>query len=556
MKKIFSTLILLVAFLMFQSCDKDFNEIGSSVIGDSHFDFLPDSESTIVAYNERTMGVQSNGFPVNPIGIYNNPAFGITKAHFVTQLQLATVNPTFSTIAPEPGQPSIILDSVRLYIPYFSRKVNTDADGAGTYELDSIYGGASKISLKVYENGYFLRNFDPNSGNAFDRQKYYTDETNMISSVKIGNPLNDSEDVSQNSLFFFDNKELVDVIPVDEDEEDEEAEPTITRRAPGILMHLNNDFFRNKILDPSIRANLISNNVFINYFRGLYFESQEVTGENGSMSMIDFSKGVITINYQEIGLYDHDNDSSTPQIVGMVPKTMDINLSGNTISLIEQTPTSAYNASLENPNTVEGDPLLWVKGNQGSLAVIKLFGRNDDDTDNGFTDELNAIRENDWMVNEANLEFYINRDVMLNSREPYRVFLYDIKNKRPLIDFTADGTSNASKPKFGKLIHGGIIERELSSGGRGVKYKIRITNHIRNIIRKDSTNVRLGLVVTEDITLANLAAAALRNPSPNQVKSIPAAAVMNPLGTVLYGTNPAVPEDKKLKLNIYFTKPN
>jgi hypothetical protein len=35
--------------------------------------------------------------------------------------------------------------------------------------------------------------------------------------------------------------------------------------------------------------------------------------------------------------------------------------------------------------------------------------------------------------------------------------------------------------------------------------------------------------------------------------------VMNPLGTILYGTGPTgpnLPADKKLKLEIYYTKPN
>jgi hypothetical protein len=30
---------------------------------------------------------------------------------------------------------------------------------------------------------------------------------------------------------------------------------------------------------------------------------------------------------------------------------------------------------------------------------------------------------------------------------------------------------------------------------------------------------------------------------------------MNPLGTILYGTGTGVPEDKKLKLEINYTKP-
>ena len=32
-------------------------------------------------------------------------------------------------------------------------------------------------------------------------------------------------------------------------------------------------------------------------------------------------------------------------------------------------------------------------------------------------------------------------------------------------------------------------------------YKFRITNHIKNIIKKDSTNVRIGLAVSADVNL-------------------------------------------------------
>jgi len=31
---------------------------------------------------------------------------------------------------------------------------------------------------------------------------------------------------------------------------------------------------------------------------------------------------------------------------------------------------------------------------------------------------------------------------------------------------------------------------------------------------------------------------------------------MSPLGTILFGTNPNVPEEKRLKFEIYYTKPN
>jgi hypothetical protein len=31
---------------------------------------------------------------------------------------------------------------------------------------------------------------------------------------------------------------------------------------------------------------------------------------------------------------------------------------------------------------------------------------------------------------------------------------------------------------------------------------------------------------------------------------------MNPLGTIIYGSKATVPENKRLKLEIYYTKPN
>ena len=90
-----------------------------------------------------------------------------------------------------------------------------------------------------------------------------------------------------------------------------------------------------------------------------------------------------------------------------------------------------------------------------------------------------------------------------------------------------------------------------------------MTQYVNNLIKKDSSNVRVGLVVTEDIN--NVKSAYFKNPfvmsdpmSPAgasyNVKFLPVASVINPLGTVLHGTNSA-DVDKRLKLEIYYTKP-
>jgi hypothetical protein len=79
------------------------------------------------------------------------------------------------------------------------------------------------------------------------------------------------------------------------------------------------------------------------------------------------------------------------------------------------------------------------------------------------------------------------------------------------------------------------------------------------LISKDSTNVRLGLVVTESIGLASNAKLLNSISGANQFNKYPSAAVINPLGTVLFGNNIPVTDPnyaKRLKLEIYYTKPN
>ena len=133
--------------------------------------------------------------------------------------------------------------------------------------------------------------------------------------------------------------------------------------------------------------------------------------------------------------------------------------------------------------------------------------------------------------------------------EPGRIYLYDVNNKRPIVDYFLDNSTGGLKNN--KNIHGGIIERD--ANGHGVKYKIRLTNYMRNLVKEaDSTNVRLGLSVTE--TISNITMGKQRNPNPVLNNFVPSASAMNPLGTFLYGSHPAVPEDKRLKLEIYYTK--
>ncbi|MFN3755806.1 MAG: DUF4270 domain-containing protein [Flavobacterium sp.] len=539
--------VLFGFYALLVSCDKDFLGLDSDIIGSGNYQFSLFNDASIKAYMQDLGPVQSNNMDVNPLGIYNHPVFGKNTAHFVTQLELSpqNFNPTFGD--------NIEVESVLLTVPYFNRRDAQGSDGASTFVLDSIYGVAeSKMKLNIYENGFFLRALNPGS-NFTQAERYYTNQQTDFDNVRLGadaegnavpfgSRLNNSEELSENDEFFFDRSEVVIVENEGEDNE------TTTRRAPEMRINLNNKYFEKKIFSPAGATAMTNNNTFRNYFRGLYFNIEQIPGEEGELALLNFKNGRIFITYSE------DSEDSEG-VVTRVEKFLELNLTGNTVSLQDFTNINpVYQNALSTTNSVTGDPKLFLKGGVGSSAIIELFGPDLDG--NGIADQLEEIRNNGWMINEANLTFYIDREGLgTTEKEPTRVMLYDLNNKRPLVDYFFDQSRNASKPKFDKVVHGGIIEKDLTDQlGRGKKYKIRITNHINNLIRTDSTNVKLGLVVTEDVRI--LSNAYRRNPQPGSFDRVPLSSVMSPSGTILFGNHPMVPEDKKLKLEIYYTKPN
>lgn len=544
----FKAVILLFTIGFAVSCDKDFNEVGADLIDDIHYDF-DKADFSVMAYSHGTGAVQTSNLPINSLGYYNNSVFGSTTASFVTQVELGTVNPKFYGRYNADGvtpNPDFVVDSVYLYVPYFAKLKDTDAStGDSTYELDSVHGRDNKIKLNVYRSQYFLRNLDPDLG-LQEQQRYYSDEVGLMNSTIVTPRLNNSTDVAQNDEFKFSNaqiKILKNNNPI--------GSGTVKERlAPGLFLNLDINTFKNAIMYAP-EAKLADNNVFKEYFKGLYFQVENTTGKN-ALARLNFAQGKITIVYK-----GKDSETST---TGYKRKTYVLNLAGNSVNFLQNSGFSA-----PTPNITDGDEKLLLKGGEGSMAVMKLFSGN----------ELQNIKDSGWLINEANLVFNIDNATMNNvydttdpnydptdasdrlDFEPNRILLYDLNNKRVLIDYTFDVSTNTLYPKFNKFVHGGIIKLE---NKRGTQYKVRLTNHIRNLVSKDSTNVNLGLVVTESIN--NINNVKLKNSFTafgTEVKYIPAMSVASPLGTILWGTNiPASSPnyDKRIKLEIFYTKPD
>jgi len=514
--------ILALSVIFLISCDSDFNELGSDIIQDDiHHDNMTRYVAGAVAYDRATGPVQANNLPLNSLGIYNNPAFGKTTAHFVTQLELASENPEFGA--------DVVIDTVYLYVPYFSNLVSTDGEtGVNTYTLDSIYGNAdAKMKLSVLENRFFLRDSDP--GTSFiSGQKYYSDDWDMIN-AQAGQQINTDANLAENNEFTFSPSEIKRERVVDGET------VVIERFAPGIYMNLDKTFFANKIMNAPA-GKLTNNNLFREYFRGIYFKVEQ-TSDQGAMAMAAFDKGKIVIIYHE-----DETSSSTPPTVERVRKTLTLNMNGNTVNFFNNEYNGAFTSALTTTDQTFGDERLYVKGGAGSLAFIDILSAAD----------IEALQADRVLINEANLTFYIDQSAMPSGTvEPLRLYLYDVNNKRPIYDYFTDITTNSVNPKYAKTTHNGLIQRD--SDGKGVRYRIRLTDHINNIINKDSTNVRLGLAVTESI---NLIGNASLKTLITETALVPLGSVLSPMGTILYGTNPAVPDDKRLKLEIFYTKPN
>jgi hypothetical protein len=278
----------------------------------------------------------------------------------------------------------------------------------------------------------------------------------------------------------------------------------------------------------------------------LYFKVEQSGADKGSLAMINFRKGTITIKYKEdLVTETKDANGNVIKTTTRPEKSILLNMSGNTVSLLEDgNLRTEYTTAINNPDRTLGDKKLFLKGGQGSLAVIELFKK---------PNELDNIRKDKWLINEANLVFYIDDSdtEFKKSNEPERIFLYNFTNNTPMLDYISSAaTTNKNSTK---LALGGFLKRNATGLKRGVYYKINVTNHIRSLVNNTSAvNVKLGLVVTEDINIFDFN---LLEKEGLFVRKVPKSSVMNPLGTILYGTGTGVPEDKKLKLEINYTKP-
>jgi hypothetical protein len=598
-----NSIFLIISVILF-SCNKDYNTVGLNLIDNNPFRTSLEEVPVFVKMRKIPPYV-SNSLTTFQLGKFEDNIYGTSKVSFLGQLnfedpslafgnvsQSKEDNPDADNIAQIPEEETV--KNVFLDIPFFTNvddddndgvinlydvdstdpysdsdgdgvsdadesnagqnPLDPDTDGDGIpdgedtesinpnagrtlYELDSLLGESkATFKLKVSELDYFLRPYDPEV-NFEQFQKYYSN--NSLASDFSGTILFEDEmSINSDELVFYNEDDP-------ETEDVDESETVKERLTPRIRVELDKDFFQTRILDKEGSDDISNLDNFKLYFKGIVLEAYDFS--EPLLMILNFNEAEIKVEYEykeynKQGTTDDTSDDTVDIADG------DFRFLFNGIKLNsfknDAFPGYVYSSVLD---TLKNPKQVFLKGGEGVMAEIELF-KNDDGVD-----LLEEIRSKEWLINEANLSIYIDKEMLSSSGgiiEPSRLYLYDIKNKAPVIDYFVDNSAGP-KPYQNKVVHGGLIQ--LDEDKNGLMYKIRMSEHIKNIVRKDSTNTKLGLVVSSDINNT----INVEVEESDFMKFTPNSSAINPLGTVLIGPSPSAENyDKRMRLNIFYTEVN
>ncbi len=543
MKSLHINIFIILLIVVF-SCEKDFASFDSEVINsDNAINFSTNSlDYNLTTKSEMVNPVQTNNLPSFLLGSYNHPQFGRSNSSFVGQMVPSEYNHDFGD--------NVVLDSVVLTIPYFSRGIDTSEEGDITYEIDSVYGN-EPIKISVYRNNFFFRTFDPFSN--FDTsQSYYSNGSLSVEEII---------DVAQleGELLL----EIDDFIPsanqINLTQIDTSGNTYVSQRlAPALRFKLNNpndNFWETNFFENEGNQVLTNEPNFKEFFRGLFIKIE--SNSEGSIMLLNFasSNTKLTIHYTSDNTNVGDSDTGSIDDIETNQHEYVMNFSGNLINLFDN----------ENPIDVGlidqsiGNENIYLKGGEGIISTLDLFsGFITDDSGEEisefdhfkqfFYDEVSdePIR----IINEAYIEFFVNQNFS-NDDEPERIYIYNYEQNTALIDYFLD-QSVSSLTINAKINHLEPLVRDSLDDDKGIKYKIRITEHLNNIILRDSSNAKLALGVISDV--ASVQNYKILNDSESEDKRLASGVILSPKGTILHG-NLSPDVDKRPKIKIYYTEP-
>ena len=605
----YQNILYFVLFSALLACNKEYFSVGAELYN-PQFEDLESVVFPVYSYQESMSKVQTNNLPNIHLGEYNDDFYGTIESSFVSQLDVSYIN-IFGDFSQEQElqgsdidirviNEEEVLSAVYLDIPFFNNRNDTDTDGVidlydvdpndsssdsdsdgisdidelraelnplsndsdgdgildpddddnsgydsqrKVYEIDSLYGNRkATFDLKVYELTYYLNSFDIQ--NNFESYAMYYSDQDFYADGFSGQVLHDDTitlNLEEVPILYYQDDPETTVIETDEIEYYE---------SPRIRVPLNTEFFQRRIMSFEGLDQLKNTDNFNHHLRGLIVKAENLSDDLYMLLNISGAQVVLEYNYNwynSQGTATLDDD-----VIERRKKSNSIPLGGITVNHF------SYQDSNQEVQRVISSSSEGLPSNkiflQGSRLTsrIKLFTDNEFDLDNVISD----LASQDIIINEANLIFNIDHSAHDYSHDllPNRIYLYSYDNGQTIEDYNKDFTIdfNLGSVNANKYVFGGLLEYD--SNNIPERYKFNITNHVNNIINKDSLNFDLGLVVNsdiEDITLRQ----AFSNPK-NDKLLIPTSVITSPHSVVLHGSHPkdSVNVSKRLILEVLYTK--
>ena len=375
--------------------------------------------NSISSFTYREDSVQTDEPSPTLLGMFDDPEFGRTSVDLATQFRLQFF-PDFGT--------NPVVDSVRLYLYY--RGVYGDTVTPQTlrvYELES--------SLSVDEEYY----------QGVDLKSYASDQ---VIGEKVFTPQ----------------------IRIDAT-----ANDTLTRLFSLIKVPLDNSLGEKLINADSLQ--MVNNDVFLEYFKGLYIEAEKDAEDGGAILQLDAASNDEFQGSALVVYYNNDENMNEEEPDTLLNPYVITSFSARVNSIEHDYSGTRFYENLNQENTE--DSLIYVQATGGLRSKIYI-----DDLTN-WKDSVNTA------INKAELIFQV--DTLASEVEKYpppRQLLFTVLDEEGREFLPVDYL-------FSDVYYGGALNTE------DYTYRFNITQHVQQIIDREAENKGFFLTTARKNSEAN-----------------------------------------------------
>ena len=453
-----SVFMLFIAVIV--SCEKDFQDIASSVVSNNKFD-TKDTIIDIEITNKQITSVRADGLTIGGslgqylLGVYNNPNYEKIEASIVSQLAIDVDLATKDEAERVYGNDTTVvttIDTVFLKLPY---QATLKEGSSSEYVLDSIIGDTTKpFTLNMYRTDTYMSRLDP--VNPAKSSNFQSNKTYQILPGELNAQVNypfipKSTDTLMAVKRRLSNGTVYKIDTI-----------RLTNNNPFARIAFDESKMKQILVDEFESSNFKDQDALEQYFKGLYIQA---SGNEGSL--ISFK-----INSPNNNLRPSIEVRYTKTVLKGGTTVLDTIIKSNSF-LLSNFSTSIYKM---NERSYPDNGNIVLQGAAGNMAQVKILTGN----------AINDLRNKNWLINDASLTFFVNQNIVGSDTiaTPHKLFLFkDGSPKSQIKDIITEGIS-------------AFDGRVVVNNDKPDYYTFKITDYISDLLNGESNyNPTLGLRV-------------------------------------------------------------